>query len=161
MNGFVALRQVAVELGLDQSQVRERLRERKIRPHKVHANGPDGPLVVVLTLEEADRLRNGAASAAGPSTGEFYVIQLVPDLDPRRIKVGFSPDAAGHVEYLRAGAPTAVLLKAWPCRPCWAAAAFDCLSGNCRSVRDGVFDCDDLAECVGRGDALFALLPTC
>lgn len=160
MNGFVALRQVAVELGLDAAQVRERLRERKIRPHKIHANGPDGPLVVALTQEEADRLRDGAA-AAGMDAGVVYVIQLVPDLDPRRIKVGFSRDMAGNLKYLRAGAPTAVLLQAWPCRPGWAPAAFDCLTGGCRAVRDGVFDSDDLAGCVRRGDAFFALLPTC
>ena len=159
MDDFITLRQVAAELGLDRVQTRERLRQRNIRPHKVHANGPDGPVVLALTRTEVQRFREGDLTGPGIDSGAYYVIQLVPDLDARRVKLGFSPDPAGHVTILRAGAPTARLLRAWPCRPAWAPAAHDCLAGDCRPITDGVFDCDELDQCVARGETFFTLLP--
>src|SRR5262249_39479637 len=88
-----------------------------------------------------------------------YIIQLVPDLDPHRVRVGFADDLTAALARLRAGAPTAAVLRSWPCRSAWAAAAADCLTSKCRPFLGDVLECDDLNGLVAHGDRLFALLP--
>src|SRR6266446_5299817 len=48
--------------------------------------------------------------------GVFYLIQLEPDHDPGRFKVGFTTDLEGRLRKHRCSAPFARSLKSWPCR---------------------------------------------
>jgi hypothetical protein len=92
--------------------------------------------------------------------GCFYVIQLVPELDPRRIKLGFAIDLADRLSQHRTAAPTAKVLKSWPCKRAWELTAMDCLSlTHCRHILNEVFECDDLDELLKKGEDFFALLP--
>jgi hypothetical protein len=160
MDHFVPLYQLVAELGLDRVEARERLRKCGVRPHKVRAGGTDGPVVVCLTPDEADCLRAGGPGGDCRHPGVCYIIQLVPDLDPHRVRVGFTDDLSAALARLRVGAPTAAVLRSWPCRPAWAAAAADCLTSGCRPFLGDVLECDDLDGLVARGDRLFAILPT-
>ncbi len=46
--------------------------------------------------------------------GWFYVIQLIPDLKPERLKFGFSRNIDNRVNGYRVSSPTAVILKLYP-----------------------------------------------
>jgi hypothetical protein len=43
--------------------------------------------------------------------GQFYVIQLAPDLAPGRVKLGWTTDVQRRVKVHRCAAPTAMVLK--------------------------------------------------
>lgn len=158
MSEFVLLPHLAAELGLDRAQTRERLRQCGVRAHKVRVGGPCGAVVLSLTIEEAERVRHAGPGGAA-ADGWFYVIQLVPDLDPVRIRLGFTESLTDRLRYLRAGAPTATVRKSWPCRPAWVAVVQDCLLQDCRPFLNDSLQCDDLGRLVERGDQLFHLLP--
>jgi len=92
--------------------------------------------------------------------GCFYVIQLVPELDPKRIKLGFAIDLNNRLLQHRTAAPTATVLTSWPCRRSWETTVMDCLSADsCHHILSEVFECENLSALVDKGDSLFSILP--
>src|SRR5262245_42566690 len=134
MEDYITLVQLAAELGLDRTHTRECMLQSGIRPRKVWLSRTNR-LSLVLTHEEAERIRarqRGEAccepNGKADGLGVFFVIGLVPDLDPNRVKVGFAYDVSARLSHLRTGAPTAVLLRSWSCKPAWQGAVLDGLT---------------------------------
>jgi len=87
------------------------------------------------------------------------LIQLVPEALPNRIKVGFADNAEKRLAEHRTAAPTAKLLKTWPCKRSWDYAAMDSITRDgCRLVLNEVYE-GDVEGFVRRGDQFFALMP--
>ncbi len=93
-------------------------------------------------------------------TGYFYIIQLEPEHDRGRFKVGFTTDVEGRLAKHRCSAPFAVCLRSWPCRRTWERAAMDCVAIGSERLHNEVFRCPDLEHVLSRGDSFFALMPT-
>src|SRR5262245_14332535 len=114
--------------------------------------------VATVSLEEASAIRQEIAKSAevvegsvvqtsGGATstifsddaGFFYLIQLEPDHDPGRFKVGFTTDLDGRLQKHRCSAPFAKYLKTQTLHPneCDQAASsnFASLRASCRAVR--------------------------
>lgn len=168
MEEFVSLKQLAIELGMDRSNTRKYVLKSGFRPHKRRTPDSGGQLTLALTLEEARRIRAKrqeegflASNKVFPKeTGFFYVIRLVPELDPRRIKLGFAEDVTLRLAQHKTAAPTAVLVNCWPCKRSWEGTAIDCLAGSeCRLILNEVFECEDVEALVARGNQFFKLLP--
>lgn len=100
------------------------------------------------------------AVTAGDRLGRFYLIQLVPDLAPQRVKLGYADHLDARVSQHRTAAPTATVIKSWPCRATWELA---CIASATREgsafVSTEVFDCADLASLERRIDAFFEIMP--
>lgn len=97
---------------------------------------------------------------ASNGDGYFYVIQLIPELDPHRIKVGFASDANARLDAHRTSAPTAELVLTWPCKRCWEKSAIDCATKEgCELIRGEVFTCKDIDALVARCDTFFQIMP--
>jgi len=92
--------------------------------------------------------------------GVFYVVQLVPDLDPYRLKLGFAVDMQERLSQHRTAAPTATVLKTWQCRRAWETTVMEALvSEGCRLILNEVYECKDVEELLEKGNRLFDLLP--
>jgi hypothetical protein len=165
---LVPLRLLARELRVDRSHFRRYVVRLGITPQKRHTPGSGKKLVVTVTAEEADRIRAArreqgyalGSGAADDAIGVFYVVQLVPELDPNRVKLGFADDAAARLSQHRTAAPTAKLLKTWPCKRGWEWTVIDALStAGCKLILNEVYECRDLARLLAHGDQLFAMLP--
>jgi hypothetical protein len=89
----------------------------------------------------------------------FYLIQLEPDFDPGRFKIGFAASLPERLRHLRCSAPFAAVLKTWPCRRLWEKTAIDCVSAGCERLHTEVFRTASLDEVVGRCDGFFAIMP--
>ncbi|HJZ91604.1 MAG TPA: hypothetical protein VKE40_12085 [Gemmataceae bacterium] len=166
MDDFVSLAELAAELGLDRSHTRDCVRRSGIRPRKIRCPGSVTRYTLVLTHEEAECIRAAQCRGSDDSTpdcgpGCFVVVRLVPDLDPRRIKVGFAHDVRARLAYLQMAAPTAALVKCWPCKQSWVGTVIDCvIAVGCTRISADVFECDDVNALVQRAGQLFSLLPT-
>ena len=57
--------------------------------------------------------------------GVFYLIQLEPEHDPLRFKVGFAANINDRLRALRCSAPFSTVVKSWPCRRLWEKTAID------------------------------------
>jgi hypothetical protein len=111
------------------------------------------PETSALTVAEAEQIveeregRGYLASVAVTSSdvGVFYIIQLVPDLDPNRIKLGFAESLDRRLSEHRTAAPTAQVLQAWPSRRTWEGTVIAALTrSGCSLIRNEVFLCDSL-----------------
>ena len=165
---FVYLRDIGEEFGLDGSNMRKWAIRCGVTPHKRRAPGRGNQSVLAVTEEEAVFLRLERASQGfgknavitEREVGVFYIIRLIPELDPNRIKFGFADDAVGRLTQHRTAAPTASIVKTWPCKRTWESAVIDCLSiPGCELIANEVFDCQDIDGLVEKADRLFALLP--
>ena len=166
-DGFTSLKQLAAEFGMERSNARKYALKCGFTPHRRRTADSAGQLSLCFTTDEAERLRNqrrddGFGIACKPvkaDCGYFYIIRVVPDLDPKRVKLGFADSVEDRLIQHRTAAPTAELVKSWWCRRAWERTIIDCLAANnCTLIRNEVFDCDDLDAMVRRADMLFALL---
>jgi hypothetical protein len=165
---FVSLKQLAEELGLDRSNIRKYVIKRGFHPHSRRTAESKGQPTLALTAEEAEHVRAmrreegflGSTKMVAKEVGFFYVVRLVPELDPRRIKLGFADNVSIRLSQHKTAAPTAVLVRYWPCKRSWELAVIDCLTAvRCRLVLNEVYECEDVDSLMCRGDQLFALLP--
>jgi len=165
---YVSLKQLAVDLGMDRSHARRYVTGHGVRPHKRRTPDSRNQLTLAIPLDEADSIRSkrreeGFLDSSKPvskDVGVFCVIRLVPELDPRRIKLGFADDLASRLSQHRTAAPTAQVIKSWPCRRAWEGTVMDGLAAiSSRLILNEVFECDDVDALLSRGDEQFHLLP--
>lgn len=153
---------------MDRSHARRYVLKLGVIPQKRRTADSGSQLTLTVTEEEAEsilkhRQEQGFSSDGKPvesEAGVFYVIQLVPELDPKRIKLGFAIDLNDRLAQHRTAAPTAKVLTSWPCRRSWETTVMDCLSSvACRHILNEVFECSAIDELVTKGNALFGMLP--
>jgi hypothetical protein len=172
----VTLREMTENLGLDRSNGRKWLLEASKRlglaPVKVRTSSGRGQMALAWSADDAKRLidhRITQGYAVGGGTagvsdnngqGTFYMLRIVPELCPRRIKAGFADSLEQRIRDHRCTAPTAELLQTWPCKRPWEPAALACLSVMAaKSHSNEVFDIDDPSTAVERLGTFFSMLP--
>ncbi|MCZ2290633.1 MAG: hypothetical protein LC125_01670 [Burkholderiales bacterium] len=165
---YLSIKDLAKRLGMDRSHARRYVMKLGYSFHKRRTPDSGSQLTLCVTNAEADEIASLRADkgftastvVAVSDVGVFYVIQLVPDLDPKRLKLGFAESLEQRLSQHRTAAPTARVLRAWPCKRPWELTAIDALTREgCRLILNEVFECDDLDTLVKRGDAFFSMLP--
>ena len=128
-------------------------------------------LKLFLSSEDAETLIASYEARRGPTQGTteeaatfdrygfFYIIQLVPEALPNRVKIGFADSVERRLTEHHTAAPTARVLKAWPCKRSWDYAAMDSITRDgCKLVLNEVFE-GDIDGFIERGDSFFAVMP--
>lgn len=88
----------------------------------------------------------------------FYVVQLIPDALPQRMKLGFSSVVVDRLAGYRTAAPTARLYATWPCPREYEHEAMGAISKHLVHVGREVFDCWNLDLLKAEADEFFASL---
>jgi hypothetical protein len=165
---FISIKELANRLGMDRSHARRYVLKLGYAFHKRRTQDSGGQLTLCVSTAEADEIVSHRADQGFTASnvvtvsdvGVFYVIQLVPELDPKRLKLGFAESIDQRLSQHRTAAPTAKVLRAWPCKRSWEPTAMDSLTRlDSRLILNEVFECNDLDALVERGDAFFSLLP--
>jgi hypothetical protein len=153
---------------MDRSHARRYVMKLGYSFHKRRTPDSGSQLTLCVTSAEADEITSqrqdkgflASTVVAISDVGVFYVIQLVPDLDPKRLKLGFAESLEQRLSQHRTAAPTARVLRAWPCKRPWELTAIDALTREgCRLILNEVFKCDNPDTLIKRGDAFFNMLP--
>ena len=165
---YISLKQLAGELGMDRSHARRYVLNLGVTPAKRRTPESGGQLTLTVSAQEAEFIRHtrgeqgflDSQKAVASEAGFFYAIQLVPELAPGRVKLGFADGVELRLSQHRTSAPTARLLRSWPCRRAWERTAIDALSAiGGALVLNEVFEFQDIDEVLRRGDEFFGLLP--
>lgn len=92
--------------------------------------------------------------------GFFYIIQLVPEALPNRVKIGYTDNLDVRLREHQTSAPTAKLLKSWRCKRAWDQAAMDSITqAGCHHVMNEVYE-GDISAFISRADAFFNVMPS-
>lgn len=166
---FVSLKQLALELNMDRSHMRKYVLALGIQPHKRRTADSHHQLTLAVDTAEADQIRQDRSKKGFVSSetvvcdelGFFYVVQLVPELDPTRVKLGFAADLKARLAQHRTAAPTAKIIRSWRCKRSWEKTVIDCLAAvRCSLIANEVYKCHDTESLVKKADELFAVLPS-
>lgn len=169
MESITHLSKIAEEFGMDRSNARKYAIRKGV--NFVRVRDPLSKQIVIgLTEDDANHLRtarlnDGFSDSKEPTiingeVGEFYLIQLIPEISERRIKLGFSSQMKDRLASHRTACPTAILVKSWQCKKTWERAAIDsAMRIGCSLVANEVYECDSKDNVVQRLDQFFSLMP--
>ena len=122
MADLIGLAEIAARLSVDNRTVR-RLIAQESENLGIEIQRGKGDKVL-LSKDDAERLIESYVARRGPQTeagedvskydrfGFFYLIQLIPEALPNRVKIGFADNVERRLNEHRTAAPTAKLLKA-------------------------------------------------
>lgn len=168
MESYVTLKHLALELGLDRSNMRKYVLQHGFVPVRVRTSTSRGQKTLALTNDDAQAVRNlresqGFAKNSRPVSngdGYFYIVQPDPELAPHRVKLGFTTEVSLRLNTYRTIAPAVRVVKAWPCKSSWELTAITSITREgCRKVGEEVYECDNLTSLIERGDEFFTLMP--
>lgn len=134
----------------------------------------NGQAIAYISLDDFQLLQSDVASRQGATTdnadldgdslgfdfGVFYLIQLEPEHDPGRFKVGFAANINERLRSHKCSAPFAQVVKTWACKRLWERTAIDCVTSVCDQLHTEVFRTDDLAAVIAKCDDFFAIMPS-
>jgi hypothetical protein len=175
-DNVISVRDIATQHGKRKQTVFKVLKRLGIETTKERSTTGRNQLVAYVTLEDYRRLsveldaistreepEDGDVSAAdevvSAEVGVFYLIQLEPEFDPGRFKVGFAVGMAERLRHLRCSAPFATVLRTWPCRRVWERTAIESVSVGCERLHTEVFRASSLDEVTARCERFFAVMP--
>lgn len=128
-----------------------------------------GQQIAYITSEEFEQVKeyllnfdeaSDSASIQLDVGGVFYLIQLEPEHDPNRFKVGFATNIEERLRAHKTAAPFSKVLKTWPCKLLWEKTAIDCVSQRCKRIHTEVFRTDSIELVLSNCDKFFSLMPT-
>lgn len=149
------------------------IRRLGIHIHKRRDAASGNQLVAYITIADFARVREALMGSRIDRTAEvesvdafitaeigfFYLVQLEPDHDPFRFKVGFAGNINDRLRVFRCSAPFSMVVKAWPCRRLWEKTAIDCVTYGCDRLHTEVFRCTSFDEVLSRCERFFEMMP--
>ena len=110
-------------------------------------------------MDSTETVTNGERPSMVLDHGVFYLVQLEPEHDPLRFKVGFASNMSDRLRSLRCSAPFALILDTWPCHRLWEKTAIDCITHGCEKLHTEVFRTDDISRVKDKCHQFFHLMP--
>ena len=166
---------LASELGRRKQTIFKVINRLRIEGQKMSTSDSRGQMVLHITEQDAERVRmelglpNAVLDGESESLkhdgflfsqdGVFYVIQLEPEYDPGRFKVGFTTDLDDRLRKHRCSAPHAIVLRSWVCKSLWEKTAIDCVTVGCGRLHTEVFRTASIDDVIGRCERFFDLMP--
>lgn len=171
MENYVTFQEIAEENGIGIDTVRRNAKKLELEITRRKTPSSRGTLVNCLSREDADKLKAffdqkqnyeftpGVSDQSIQRYGYFYLIQLVPEALPDRMKIGYTDNLEQRLSEHRTSAPTLKLIKTWECKRSWDQAAMDSITReNCKQVLNEVYE-GDVEGFIERGDKFFGNLP--
>lgn len=172
MTDLLDFRDIASQCNVSYDTVRRTIKKigKELSIEVQRKRNKKGTLSNCLSIEDVNKLiayfesRKSASEfdeleSSFQKLGYFYVIQLVPEALPDRVKLGYADDAKQRLREHQTSAPTAKIIGKWPCKRYWEQTAIDSITReNCKLVLNEVYDAD-IAALLRRAEEFFALMP--
>ena len=93
------------------------------------------------------------------TAGVFYLIQLEPDHDSGRFKLGFATNLEERLRAHKTAAPFSTVINTWPCKLLWEKTAIESITQDCEQIHTEVFRYHSISEIERRCENFFSLMP--
>ena len=167
-NELISVIDLAKDLGKHKARVFKILGRLGIETVKTKSSDARGQKIAYLTTDDCYRVREyfaGTSNTEAASTtqldigGVFYLIQLEPEHDPGRFKLGFATNIEERLRKHKTAAPFSKVLKTWPCKLLWEKTAIVCASQGCVQIHTEVFRTELINDVQSRCEQFFKLMP--
>jgi len=171
MENFVTFQESADENGVGIDTVRRNAKRLDLEITRRKTPRSKGSLVNCLSRGDADTLKaffdsksnyendSSSTEITVQRFGYFYLIQLVPEVLPNRIKIGYTDNLEQRLSEHRTAAPTCKLIKSWECKRSWDQAVMDSITReDCEHVLNEVYE-GDIDRFIQRGNDFFSHMP--
>ena len=167
-NETISVTQISTEFGRRKQYIFKVLDRLGIERKLERSAAAKGQKVAYISIEDQERLKDylsvSDSVASKPivdtvTGGIFYLIQLEPEVDPGRFKLGFATNIEERLRSHKTAAPFSTVIKVWPCKLLWEKTAIDCISQGCERLYTEVFRSGSIEEIRSKGDQFFALMP--
>jgi hypothetical protein len=167
-NEIISVIDVAKNLGKQKAHVFKILGRLSIETVKERCNDARGQKIAYITTDDYNRIREHFAGTEDDSEasftqpdigGVFYLIQLEPEHDPGRFKLGFATNIEERLRSHKTAAPFSKVLKTWPCKLLWEKTAIESVSQDCDRLHTEVFRSESIDEVQSRCEQFFKLTP--
>jgi hypothetical protein len=170
----ISVNDLAQKHGLIKQTVFKVIKRLGIEPEKTRGGSESrGQMISYITENEANQVLEAIAAgknandqgeanvteAALYDVGVFYLIQLEPEHDPSRFKVGFASNLNERLRQHRCSAPFVEVLKTWPCRRLWEKTAIECVTDGCEQLHTEVFRAQSIENVQNKCEEFFGLMP--
>jgi T5orf172 domain len=156
MDEFFNLRDIAKEIGVTYQTVKSRTEFLEIEV--VQIQNDKNMYLSAIRAADLAKLKDSLTNKSHNENGFFYIIALVPEYNRGRLKVGFASNVEERLGQHRTAAPTAELVRSWPCKRAFEKTIIAALSSLGKQVRNEVYDFDSVELIVAKADMLFSLL---
>ncbi len=165
--GYIAVSEVADALGKGKQSIFKIIKRLGIEKQLEKSDSARGQKIAHISEGDFGLVKEHVQSSgtASPtalidsaSGGVFYLIQLEPEHDPTRFKLGFSSDMNARLRVHRTVAPYSKVIKTWPCKPLWERTAIESIARGCERVNTEVFR-GEIEVILEHGEQFFALMP--
>jgi hypothetical protein len=171
---LVSVIDAAKELGLFKQTLFKVLKRLGIATQKHRHSGHRGQAIAYITGEEFARVREYVSASLDSTAGSkvtvssdnnstesgwFYLVQVEPEHDPGRFKVGFASNMTERLRQHKCAAPFARLVEKWPCLRKWEQTAIDCVTQGCQRVGTEVFRTENLDQLCSKCASFFSQMP--
>ncbi|MCL2413085.1 MAG: hypothetical protein FWC98_02995 [Bacteroidales bacterium] len=171
----IPIRKLASEVGRHPNKFHEWVRKHgfEIIKEKLPSSEHRGVPVSTVSEEDANTIRemiidlNSSQTSTHRSKlgGYFYIIQLEPDKDPNRIKLGFANDVQLRLRKHQCSAPYAKIIKTWECKSLWEKTIIDIATLSEKKLNESkidteCFDVESISATTDRIDIFFKLTQT-
>ncbi len=167
-NNLIAVTQLARDLGKRKQHIFKVLNRLGIERKLQKSSEARGQKIAYVTSEDYKRVKDYFSGIDSESSetivdsdvgGVFYLIQLEPEHDPGRFKLGFATNIEERLRSHKTAAPFSKVSKTWPCKLLWEKTAIDCATQGCEQIHTEVFRFESVQEIQSRCDQFFSLMP--
>ena len=167
---LISIMEIAKILGKHRQSVHKIVQRLGLETTKIKSEEARGQLATYISKEDFELVKDAIASSDLNSSegdevdinvpGYFYVIQLEPQHDPGRIKVGFATSVDERLRKHKTAAPFSTVIKSWPCKLSWEKTAIDSVTQGCERLYTEVYRTDNLEKVIERCEKFFSLMPS-
>ncbi len=175
MAEFLTFREIADKLNVCVDTVRRTVRRlsknSEITLLKRKTPASKGATVHCLSVDDANKLISYFENSNKPISGEnideatlqrfgyFYIIQLIPEAMPNRVKIGYTDNLETRLQEHQTSAPTAKYIGHWKCKRSWDQAAMDSITReDCKFIMNEVYE-GDIKSFLKRAEEFFLIMP--
>lgn len=168
----VSVAQAADILGVRKQHLFKIIKRLGIETHqeKSDSTGPHrGARIAFISKADFEHLEeylkdshteNEPDSVDSSQGGVFYLIQLEPEHDPTRFKLGFASDVGSRLRQHKTAAPYSKVIGTWPCKLLWEKTAIESIARGCDRIHTEVFRGRSIEIVRERCEEFFALMPS-
>ena len=166
--GYIAVSEVESSLGKRKQSIFKIINRLGIEKHFEKSDSAKGQKIAFISEDDFDLVKEhvqssstaGAIASIDPASGGvFYLIQLEPEYDPSRFKLGFTSDMNERLRSHRTAAPYSRVVKTWPCKLLWEKTAIESIARGCEQVHTEVFR-GEIEVILDRCERFFTQMPS-